>query len=183
MTTMRHFDALLLILCILFILKKTWVGSNKFDICNITVKEFSEISDLIFTGKIESLLVDDNQSKNNKFIIINIKRVIKLNDKYFQNIASGRKVSIKLSIQFFYDSIGYEFMNKLSGCSENSIFNDVRIRDTKIFCGKLVEKNDIVIEQFSSNRIYFPKELLGVSLPLNLQILDQFAALEGMIHK
>lgn len=148
-------------------------------VCNVAIRELAEVSDLIFTGKIESLIVDE-ENRNNKFVLIVVKRMIKLNEKPFENVDSGSRVSVKLSTQFFDDFVGYEFANKLNDCVQKSAFSDVRVRDTKIFCGRFVVKNNAVFEKFDGNRVYIPNELLAVSLPLNLKNLDQFAAIEGM---
>ncbi len=156
------------------------VLSRPFDICDVPFKELTEISDLIFTGKIESLVSDDDRGRNNKFAIIRIKRIIRLNEKSFQNVTSGTKVSVKLTWRYFDD--GHKLTNKFGNCSENGDFNDVRIRDTKIFCGRLVDKGSIVFESFTRDRRVYPHELLGISLPLKLHFLDGFAELEGMFR-
>lgn len=149
-------------------------------VCNVSIRELAEVSDLIFTGKIESLIVDE-ENRHNKFVIIVVKRVIKLNEKSFENVDSGSRVSVKLTTQFFDNFVGYEFVHKLNDCAQKSAFSDVRVRDTRIFCGRFVDKNNAVFEKFVGNRIYAPNKLLAVSLPLNLKNLDQFAAIEGMI--
>lgn len=179
------FDIIRYVMVIFFgfvlLTKHTHAFKSGIEICNIALEELSNMADCIFTGKVESLIVADVLDHSTKFAIVGIKRIIKLDEKYFKNVSTGSKVSVKLSAtQFFDDS--YKVVYRFQNCSEEHVFSDVKIRDVKVFVVRLPDKSYVNVEHFDRNRVYFPNELLGVSLPLNLQILDEFSAVaEGKL--
>lgn len=162
------------ILLIVSVFLSAFIGLNANDLtvnCGVTLKDLSKISDFVFTAKIDSLIADVNRSSNDdKIAIIEVKRLIRASDEsYFKN----RKVSLKLSSTLFFHD--FDLAGKINNCSKKSSYTNVRVRDTKIFCGRLVRESDVRVRRFSPSQ----EELLAVSVQLNLQTLEYFTFLEG----
>lgn len=138
------------------------------------------MADFVFTGKVESFAND--VANPSKFAIIRIKRVIKSDEKYFKNLSSGIRVTLKLSAAVFFDTFS-ETKHRFANCSDKGMFSDVKIRDVKVFVVRLPNKINVNVKS-EEDRGYFPNESIGISLPLNLQILDEFSAIvEGKRSK
>lgn len=147
-------------------------------ICGLSVKNVVEIADVVFTGKVDSMVVD-SQGLIDQVAIVRVKRILRSNPKYEgpEGIVSGNRVAAALSERFF-DSAAIALPN----CSHPDALYAVRIRDTKIFCARVSGRSGLAgSHHLHGNKPLFPFQLLAISLPVNLQILEQFAALEGEV--
>ena len=154
--------------------------------CDVTLKDLSALSDFVFTAKVEALAASANQSHNgDKVATIDIKRLIRASNKtLFENASKESKVSVVLSSSlFFSDSFaGRELARKIGNCSRKSVYTNVKVRDTKIFCGRLIrDRKDARVRRFDVGRSGndVPLELLAVSVQLNLETLEYFTFIEG----
>lgn len=145
-------NAVLVIIIVIFVIRYEYVNASDSSyetpaygvpksICNIDAIQMIQLSDLVFTGKIERLQFykyNEDGAEKEVLAIARVKRIIKANVKYFKYVISGYEMSIKLSRQFF-DHIDRIFTNSSRNCTVNYNLDNVRVNDTKIFYGKFVD--------------------------------------------
>lgn len=143
-------------------------------ICGVTARNVAEMADVVFTGKVDSMVVDGQ----GLVAIVRVKRILKTNGEFGgpEGIVSGNHVAAAMSERFF-ESAGTVLA---TDCPHRDVFYAVRVRDTKIFCARVTGRSSLeASHQLHPNKSLFPFQLVAISLPVNLQILEQFADLEG----